>query len=321
MKSNPFNDYAASINAAIEEYTLNKQECFFKPISYILSLKAKRVRSSLFLFSCDLFNLEKKALIYGALAIEFFHNFTLIHDDIMDSAPLRRGKKTLHKKWSTNTAILAGDTLMVEAYIMLNKLSKKRGFCNAFNLFNSTAIFVCKGQQMDLNFEDEKDIALENYLKMIEYKTAVLLGCSLKMAGCFSSNIKDLELLYQVGINMGLAFQLQDDLLDIYSDKSGKKIGGDILLNKKTLPYFLARKTANTQQKEELMSIYSSRNHTHKVAKTLALFNLLDVKEKGEQLVGLYFKKAFGCLEKVTAPKNKKFFLIEYLDFLASRSY
>lgn len=321
MKHSSFNNYAASINAAIKEYTKNKQECFFNPISYILSLKAKRVRSSLFLFSCDLFNLKNKSLIYGALAIEFFHNFTLIHDDIMDSAPLRRGKKTLHKKWDVSTAILAGDTLMVEAYIMLNKLSKNRGFNDAFNLFNNTAILVCKGQQMDLNFERKKDITLENYLKMIKYKTAVLLGCSLKMAGCFSSSIKDMDLLYEVGINMGLAFQLQDDLLDVYSKKSGKKVGGDILLNKKTLPYFIARKEANKQQNKDLMSIYSSKKNTHKVAESLALFNLLDVKEKGEQLVALYFKKAFNSLEKITAPKSKKADLIEYINFLSSRSY
>ena len=156
---------------------------------------------------------------------------------------------------------------------------------------------------------------------MIKYKTAVLLGCSLKMAGCFSSNIKDMELLYKVGVNMGLAFQLQDDLLDIYSEKSGKKIGGDILLNKKTLPFFIARQEASRQQKKDLMSIYGSKKHTNKVAKTLALFNLLDVKEKGDQLVALYFKKAFDCLEKVAAPKSKKANLIEYIDFLANRSY
>ena len=210
---------------------------------------------------------------------------------------------------------------MVEAYIMLNKLSKIRGFNDAFNLFNKTAILVCKGQQMDLNFERKKDITLENYLKMIKYKTAVLLGCSLKMAGCFSSNIKDMELLYKVGVNMGLAFQLQDDLLDIYSEKSGKKIGGDVLLNKKTLPYFIARQEASRQQKKGLMSIYGSKKHTNKVAKTLALFNLLDVKEKGAQFVALYFKKAFDCLEKVAAPKSKKANLIEYIDFLANRSY
>jgi len=321
MGNNTFNNYAKHIDTAIKEYSIKRSQKFFNPISYILSLKAKRVRSSLFLFSCDLLNLKDKALINGALAIEFFHNFTLIHDDIMDSAPLRRGNKTLHKKWSVNTAILAGDTLMVEAYIMLNKLSKIKGFNNAFNLFNNTAILVCKGQQMDLDFEHRKNIQLEEYLQMIEYKTAVLLGCSLKMAGCFSSNLKDIELLYDIGINIGLAFQLQDDLLDVYSEKSGKKIGGDILLNKKTFPYFIALNTAHKKQRTELASIYSSKNSTKKITAALALFNLLNVKEKGKKRISLYFKKAFNSLEKINAPKNKKADLVEYIDFLARRSF
>ena len=227
---------------ARQDFDHEPQE-LYQPISYILALGGKRLRPALTLAGCDLFNGELEEALLPALGIEVFHNFSLVHDDIMDEAPVRRGKKTVHEKWNTNIAILAGDAMLVKAYQYVAKVDKAI-LPKVLKCFSSTALEICEGQQLDMNFEKMESVAEDDYIEMIRLKTAVLLGAALKIGALVGRATEaKAHSLYHFGINAGLAFQVQDDLLDAFGDPSkfGKKVGGDILQDKKTLLRIYAR--------------------------------------------------------------------------------
>lgn len=231
----------------------------YDPVNYIMTLGGKRIRPALVLMSCDLFGSDPSTALDAAMAVEMFHNFTLIHDDIMDSAELRRGKTTVHRKWDPNTGILSGDVLMILAYRQFESYPPKL-FKELTELFNRTAVEVCEGQQMDMDFEDRVEVSAEEYFRMIEYKTAVLLGCALKMGSIIAgASVADQESIYAFGVNLGIAFQLQDDYLDTFGGSDfGKRIGGDILERKKTILYIRALEGAGESDREALLGHFEA---------------------------------------------------------------
>ena len=238
----------------------NSPNNLYEPIKYILSLEAKRMRSVALLIAHQLYKEDYQNALDAALAVEMFHNFTLIHDDIMDNASLRRGSDTVHKKWNKNIAILSGDTLLVKSYMMLLNLDSKIQN-QVIKKFSETAVVVCEGQQMDMDFEKQSHLNIDDYINMIEKKTSVLFATSFEIGSIIGGASKsDQNLLYQFGLNLGIAFQLQDDLLDLYADQSkfGKKVGGDIIANKKTFLFLKSLSLANAKQKEDLLKLYSS---------------------------------------------------------------
>ena len=248
----------------------------YEPVSYILGLKGKRIRPILTLLTCDIFNDNHKSALDAALAVEVFHNFSLVHDDIMDEAPIRRGNQTVHKKWDLSTAILSGDVMLILAYQLFENYSGNT-FVSLAELFSKTAIEVCEGQQMDIDFSKKVDVSAEEYLKMIEYKTAVLIGASMKMGAIVAgASEKDQNNIYEFGKNLGLAFQIQDDYLDTYGEeeKFGKKIGGDILENKKTLLFIRAKQLLNPSDSKNLTRLYSSKftDDLNKISEVRRLF-------------------------------------------------
>lgn len=274
----------------------------YEPIEYILSLGGKRLRPMLCLIANQVFGGELKKAMPLALGLEIFHNFTLVHDDIMDQAPLRRGFATVHEKWNKEIAILSGDVMFVKAYEQLIQFETAK-LPELLSLFNQTAIEVCEGQQMDMNFEKLPEIQLKDYLQMIELKTAVLLACSLKM-GAISSNAnsKSADLIYEFGKNIGIAFQIQDDYLDAYADpeKFGKQVGGDILQNKKTYLLLTAFQEANKLQKEQLQKLLNEKtNNAEKISQTIHLFNELKVPELAQKAMQNYFNKGMKAMQKI----------------------
>ncbi len=283
-------------------------DSLYDPIKYIIGLEAKRIRPLLLLLSCQLFSKNIKPAIYPALGIELFHNFTLLHDDIMDSASLRRGHMTVHKKWNNNTAILSGDAMLVKSYELITTIDV-RYIKDLLNVFNVAAIKVCEGQQFDLDYESNKNVTISSYLKMIEYKTAVLLAASLKMGGIIGgASIKDQEFLYQFGKNIGIAFQLKDDLLDVFGDsnKFGKKIGGDIMKNKKTYLYLKAIELAKKDQKKELINRFSSIDESvEKINVVKSIFKDLNVDKLTLNLVAEYHNEAIQSLNSIDSTKKE----------------
>ena len=240
-------------------------ENLYVPIDYIMGLGGKRIRPVLVLMSCDLFDGDYMEAMEAALSVEMFHNFTLIHDDIMDRADLRRGHQTVHKKWDLNTGILSGDALMIMSNQRLEHYSGEK-FKVLISLYNKTALEVCEGQQLDVDFEELLDVPLATYIKMISYKTAVLVGASLKMGAIIAeASFEDQKKLYDFGLNLGIAFQLQDDYLDTFgNDDFGKKIGGDILEGKKTFLYIKALELSNDEDRTKLLTLFSAeQNENH----------------------------------------------------------
>jgi len=242
-----FKDYVSLIENTLARQDFDQEPIeLYQPISYILSLGGKRLRPAMVLAGCDLFNGSLEDALLPGLAIEMFHNFSLVHDDIMDDAPLRRGKKTIHEKWNTNVAILAGDAMLVKSYQYLN-LVDKSVLAKVLDVFSTTALEVCEGQQYDMNFESSPSVSEEDYIEMIRLKTAVLLGAALQIGALIGkASTNQASALYKFGVDAGLAFQVQDDLLDAFGDpdKFGKKVGGDILQDKKTLLMIYARELA-----------------------------------------------------------------------------
>ena len=226
----------------------------YDPIKYILSLGGKRIRPALTLMVCDFFGTDYKKAMSAALAVELFHNFSLIHDDIMDNAPLRRGKRTVHEKWDVNTAILSGDAMLILAYQFFEKYEPQM-FQELAKLFSETALQVCEGQQHDMDFETRDDVTVVEYIKMIDHKTAVLLGAAMKMGAIVAeASESDKDKIYQFGRNLGIAFQLQDDYLDVFGNPEtfGKQVGGDIISNKKTFLYLMATGQGSKAQTEDM---------------------------------------------------------------------
>lgn len=272
----------------------------YDPIEYILSLGGKRIRPALVLMACNLYKEDVEDAIKPALGLEVFHNFTLLHDDLMDEADKRRNKPTVHKVWNANTAILSGDAMLIAAYQLIGE-TKAESLKEILNLFTVTALEICGGQQYDMEFESRTDVTEAEYIEMIRQKTAVLLACALKM-GAITGNASetDAEALYQFGINIGLAFQLQDDLLDVYGDTAtfGKNIGGDILCNKKTFMLINALRRASDEQKAKLEYWISQKTFdpAEKIAAVTEIYNQLHLKQLSEDKIHNYYDQAMECL-------------------------
>ena len=272
----------------------------YAPIKYILEIGGKRIRPALVLQATEVFGGNKEEALQLALAVEVFHNFTLMHDDIMDKSDLRRGNATVHKKWDVNSAILSGDAMMIMAYSLINKLPVKYQ-AEVFGEFNTMSLLLCEGQQDDMRFETETKVELSEYLEMIKNKTSVLIAFCLK-AGAIIAGVdtKTQDLIYDFGINLGLAFQLQDDYLDLYpkSEKMGKVIGGDLLNKKKALPYLLALKESNSEQKTHIESLINSENE-NRVNELISQFSTLNIQQKCNELIKAYFNKAISDLDEI----------------------
>lgn len=283
----------------------------YEPIDYILQLGGKRIRPVLTLMAADIFSNAYKNAMPAALAVEVFHNFTLVHDDIMDDAPLRRGKATVHEKWDINTGILSGDAMLILAYqyfenyepIVFQKLAK---------LFSKTALEVCDGQQLDVDFETKNDVTIDEYINMIRLKTSVLVAAALKMGAIVAkTEDENADLIYDFGLNLGLAFQLQDDYLDTFGDPEtfGKQVGGDIMENKKTFLYLKALEVSKKEEREKLELLYKEKleDNTLKVKEVTKIFESNDIPVLIKEQIANYTEKAFNTLSKmnITAPNKQ----------------
>ncbi len=293
----------------------------YEPMAYIIGLGGKRIRPLLTLVGCDLFDVNPKHAIQSALAVELFHNFSLIHDDILDKAPLRRGNTTVHEKWNTDIAILSGDGMMVKAFDELCK-SNPVHIHNLLKLFSKTALEVCEGQQYDMNFETQQTVSVEEYINMITFKTAVLLGCSLQM-GAICANANDLNQhhAYEFGKNIGIAFQILDDVLDVYAtdDKFGKQVGGDIISNKKTFLLLKAIELASPNQKESITHLLQSTDMVEKVSAITTIYNDLNIKEIATAEANSYTTIALKHLLEINAKEEKKNMLKQFAFHLLNR--
>lgn len=297
-------------------------EGLYEPVAYTVLQKGKRLRPMLCLLACDMFGGEYHEAKYPALALETAHNFTLIHDDIMDQAPIRRGKETVYKKWNTNQAILSGDAALVMAYDFSTRTHRP---VEVLTLLNQVLLEICEGQQMDMEFETRTEVSIPDYLEMIRLKTAVLLATSLQIGAVVAdADDEDQKNLYDFGIGIGMAFQLQDDILDCYSDVAvfGKVTGGDIVENKKTLMYLKALELASPEQKERLTALYSGEvaiNPQRKIDEVIALYDDLRVKEEVEHLMDDYYRQAYVALDTVKVPEEQKVHLRHYAEMLSGR--
>lgn len=293
-----------------EKKWVKEPKNLYEPVEYILSLGGKKLRPLLTLMACDAFNSSHKEALPAALAVEVFHNFTLLHDDIMDEAPLRRGKQTVHEKWNINTGILSGDAMLILAYQFLEAYPPEM-FHKLTKLFSKTAIEVCEGQQLDIDFETRKDVTIDEYLKMIRLKTAVLTAAALKM-GAIIGGASEIETksIYTFGENLGIAFQLQDDYLDTFGDPKtfGKQIGGDIIENKKTYLYLKTMELANSVDKEKMTFFYNQKlsENSIKINEVTRVFEKYDVPEIMRSLIEDYTQTAYKSLETLQISDSKK---------------
>jgi len=307
MRSIPELQQLIGLAVAEQRFPAQPKE-LYEPISYLMQLGGKRMRPVLLLMATDLFEGDPEQALPAALAIEVFHNFTLMHDDIMDNAPLRRGKATVHEKWSSSVAILSGDVMLVEAYKLLMKVPASV-LEKVLKVFNETAVGVCEGQQIDMNFEKRSHVSIDEYLEMIRLKTAVLLGGSLSIGALVAGAPNpQAQLAYAFGENLGIAFQLQDDILDVYGDpeKFGKQVGGDIISNKKTYLLIKALETAKGDDLHSLENWLLSNEVDLKVSAVTALYDKLGVRTMAEQQMISYADKALNALQQIDAPQDRK---------------
>ncbi len=317
-------EYKEMIIRGLKNISLNhKPDSLYDPVKYFLDIGGKRVRPILTLMSSSSFNCEPKIALNAALSVELFHNFTLIHDDIMDSANSRRGKETIHNKWGINSAILSGDVMLIMAYQLLENYDNTT-YIQLNKLLNKTAKEVCEGQQMDIDFESKLNVSFEQYIKMVSCKTAVLLGCSLKMGAIVAgASIEDQENIYQFGINLGLAFQLQDDYLDTFGNENlvGKKIGGDIIENKKTVLYHMAMINSSKNQKTYITELYNSNDISNKIkiSKLTLLFKETKADISSKKLINQYTKKAIDSINRLSIDQNFKNKFIVFANNLMER--
>ncbi len=282
----------------------------YQPIHYILELGGKRMRPVLTLMSAEVFDADYKKALPAAIAVEVFHNFSLIHDDIMDDAPLRRGKITVHEKWNINTGILSGDAMLIMAYQYFEQYQPKI-FRKLAKLFSRTALEVCEGQQYDVDFETRDDVMIREYLKMIKNKTAVLVAAAMKMGAIVAETSKEnADFIYDFGLNLGLAFQLQDDYLDAFGDPEtfGKQVGGDIIENKKTYLYLKAIEFASEDEKKQLQHLFSIQpdDYTDKINTVKEIFNTTGAAYATQKAIKKYTSKAFKTLKQMDISKEKK---------------
>lgn len=281
----------------------------YDPIKYILSLGGKKMRPLLTLLGYSIFKDDVDSVVLPALAVEVFHNFTLMHDDIMDKAPLRRGKATVHERWSENVAILSGDVMLVKAYDLLLNIEPVY-LKTIIEKFNRCASQVCEGQQIDMNFESRNGVTESDYIDMIRLKTAVLLGFSLEMGAILAgANDRDSQRLYEFGVYLGIGFQLMDDILDVYANKEkfGKQVGGDIISNKKTFLLIKAREKARGKDAKELQKWLETKsfNHAEKVSAITNVYNRLSIKKDAEDKMNSFYKLAFTKLDEIEGGKTE----------------
>ena len=321
MKENQYivSQHVDSLNWSAEPHHL------YEPIGYILSQGGKRIRPQLCLLSVGLFGGDSQQAIYPAIAFEMLHNFTLIHDDIMDNADLRRGKETVYKKWNTNIAILSGDVLFAKSYQYLLDYHGNH-LWELVSLLTNTSIEICEGQQWDLDFEQQNDITIDQYLNMIRLKTAVMLAACLKAGAIVSeTSLQEQQLIYDFGIKIGLAFQIQDDLLDVYADvnKFGKNIGGDIAENKKTFMLLKAIELAQGEDLQQLQHYFSSIDFdkNEKFEAVRAIYEKYQVKEHAKNLINHYYNDAFNSLEAINRSKEAKQPLVDFVNQMVNREY
>lgn len=285
----------------------------YEPIEYIVSIGGKRIRPTLTLMTAEIFDADYKLALPAALAVEVFHNFSLVHDDIMDDAPLRRGHETVHEKWDINTAILSGDAMLILAYQYFENYEPII-FRDLAKLFSKTAIEVCEGQQLDVDFESREDVSIDEYLKMIEYKTAVLVAAAMQMGAIVAQTSQEnAQKIYDFGLNLGIAFQIQDDYLDAFGDPAtfGKQVGGDIIENKKTFLYIKTLEFATDVQKTELAHLYSIQpeNNEEKINAVKELYQITGASKATQEAIKDFTLKAFEVLESLDVSEDKKHIL------------
>jgi len=317
--------YQDIITTHFKSLALKKEpKNLYEPIQYILSLGGKRLRPVLTLMSAEVFDVDCQKALSAATAVEVFHNCSLIHDDIMDDAPLRRGNETVHEKWNINTGILSGDAMLILAYQYFEGYEPTI-FMELAKLFSKTALEVCEGQQYDVDFETRDDVTISEYLKMIEYKTAVLVGASMKMGAIVAeTSIENANAIYDFGLNLGVAFQLQDDYLDAFGNPEtfGKQVGGDIIENKKTYLYLKAIEFASSNEKEQLLHLFSIQpsDNADKINSVKDIFNQTGASEATQKAIQNYTFKAFETLEKMNISNDKKAILKAFGEKLMSRN-
>ena len=307
----PISHYQDIVSNHFQSLVLkNEPSNLYEPIRYILSLGGKRLRPVLTLMASEVFDTDCKNALAAATAVEVFHNFSLIHDDIMDDAPLRRGNETVHEKWDINTGILSGDAMLILAYQYFEEYEPSV-FRELAKLFSKTALEVCEGQQYDVDFETRDDVTIPEYLKMIEYKTAVLVGAAMKMGAIVAQTSEEnANLIYDFGLNLGLAFQLQDDYLDAFGDPKtfGKQVGGDIIENKKTYLYLKALEFASEDKRKQLTHLFSIQpdDNTNKIDSVKEIFDSTGASAATKKAIKEYTLKAFEILQKLNVSDDKK---------------
>ena len=315
----------AMVNQGLADLHLERQPFgLYKPIRYVLSLGGKRIRPVLMLLAYNMYKDDVERALPMAVGIETYHNYTLLHDDVMDRAEVRRGKPCVHKVWNENTAILSGDSMLVMAYQLVAQCPDEN-LKDVLDLFTATALEIGEGQQYDVDFESRMDVKAEEYIEMIRLKTSVLLACAMKMGALQAgAPVADCDLLYRFGESVGLAFQLQDDMLDVYGDFEtfGKRIGGDILCNKKTYMLIKALEGANEEQRGQLERWIEAKEYdpNEKVTAVTSLYNEIGVRAICEDLINRYFEDARQLLEKVALPAEKKEILWQYALGLLGRN-
>jgi geranylgeranyl diphosphate synthase, type II len=309
----------------LESQTINKEpKNLYQPIDYILRLGGKRMRPVLTLMATEVFDGDYVTALPAAMAVEVFHNFSLVHDDIMDDAPLRRGQVTVHEKWDVNTGILSGDAMLILAYQFFEQYEPII-FRDLAKLFSKTALEVCEGQQWDVDFESRTDVTIPEYLKMIEYKTAVLVAAAMKMGAIIANtSTENANLIYDFGLYLGIAFQLQDDYLDAFGDPEtfGKQVGGDIIENKKTYLYLKALAFSSEEKATQLQSLFATQleENSAKIETVKAIFDESGASKATQEAIKEYTYKAFETLEKMTISEDKKKILKTFGENLMGRT-
>ena len=317
--------YQELISIHFQELTIREEpKNLYEPIKYIIGLGGKRLRPVLTLMATEVFDADYHKALSAATAIEVFHNFSLIHDDIMDDAPLRRGHETVHEKWDINTGILSGDAMLILAYQYFEAYEPNI-FQELAKLFSKTALEVCEGQQYDVDFEQRDNVTIPEYLKMIEYKTAVLVGAAMKMGAIVAETSEENKnLIYDFGLNLGIAFQLQDDYLDAFGNPEtfGKQVGGDIIENKKTYLYLKALEFSNDSEKEQLLHLFSIQptDNSDKISSVKNIFNTTGSSDATQTAIQEYTYKAFDTLKEMNISEDKKALLRSFGEKLMSRN-
>lgn len=321
----PYSNYKKVIETEISNtvYGESPKE-LYEPIEYLMSIGGKRMRPCLTLLSANLWLYNYQKVAKAALAVEVFHNFTLMHDDIMDQAPLRRGKPTVHEKWNANTAILSGDVMLVAAYQLFSDVEDKH-YKTVIKRFNKTAAEVCEGQQLDMDYSKKASVSKAEYIEMIRLKTSVLLGFALELGGIIADgDQQSIDALYKIGVNVGLGFQLHDDILDVYGDpeKFGKQIGGDIIENKRTWLLIDALEAAKDTEHEKSLNDWlklKKFNNTEKVEAITYIYNELEVKLRAEECADAYFEAALKEIKRLQINDDKKNLMVLFVNTIKNR--